>query len=238
MGQTSTPRKRIWVGTPQWRKIRAAIRKEAIGYVTKAVFAALMAAILFSLHRVENDLPALLQASKVNTSIISFASSAHSVAVAEMEFLRAVQETKCNTKFFDNDLAYVVNRGDLDLTGTCAPTQLDSQGFLIRAELMDSITLYSDALAAMAVRGSNQGLDPDSQKLAARLASLAKSGATGLDPNDSFNTALSRICSFALDSSEFSSPEAAATAYFQNRWIGGYVVENDQVFQPNNRRVM
>lgn len=107
-------------------------------------------------------------------TISKFDEGAHSVAAAQMDFIRAVRTVDCESQFFTRAYNYAKGTGGIDLRNSCTPTVIKDQELQIRQTFLNAVTLYADQLQALAAAGDDKTLDDNSQSLATATNSFAK----------------------------------------------------------------
>ena len=156
--------------------------------------------------------------SQVQDSISKFDQGAHSVATAQMTFLRSVRAVDCQDQYIQRLHDFAVGSiATIDLSGACTPKAPSDQETEIRQKLMDALTLYADKLQALATGGDSKTLGSNSQTLATNLNGFAalggfKASSIGADAE----AAVIAIAQMALDQHVFNSVRAAAAAEQNN----------------------
>jgi hypothetical protein len=152
---------------------------------------------------------------QMQDTISKFDQGAHSVATGQMAYFREVQAADCNNQFYTAAYNFSINQSNnLDLSGRCNPTVLDSDQIKIRQALMDSLTLYVDKIQTLSTSDDNKTLDANSKDLALQVNGIAKSHgfASGLSLADGVEAAVISITEMALDQRRFKDIKGAAAA--------------------------
>jgi hypothetical protein len=151
---------------------------------------------------------------RLQEPIVKFDESMHSLAVAQMSFFHAVQVADCNQQFYTKAYEYAFHdQGSFYLAGACQPAILDDDQLHLRQSLMDALVLYADKMTALAVNDDDKALSANSQKLAGRLAAVAKQGGFGsMAVSSGVGAAVTAIGEMALDQRRFGTVTEAAAA--------------------------
>lgn len=165
---------------------------------------------------------------QMQDTITKFDQGAHSAETAETSYFQAVQKADCNQQFYVSAFNFATAPRDkksghfpsvaFDATGgKCTPVELTNDEFAIRQKLMQTLTLYADAIQALAGGTDNKTFSTNSQNLAAAINKLAQQQGITLNPTASvevaaLNTAVVAITQMIFDRERFKDIKAAAAA--------------------------
>jgi len=158
-------------------------------------------------------------------TVTKFDQAAHSTATAQMSLFHQVQAAECSRDFYAQAFQFATAQKDqksdkypvvpLDLTPSCTPQELTDAQLRIRQKLMDTITLYADAIQALASGTDDATLSKNSQSLAGNIQGLAKQqGFTAVTSTDAaaLNAAVVTITSLILDHTKYKEVKEAASS--------------------------
>jgi len=162
---------------------------------------------------------------RMQDTVTKFDQGAHSAGAAQMGFFRQVQAAECTRNFYKQAFSFATAQKDpqtheypsvpLDLMPSCSPQELTNAQLEIRQKLMDTITLYADAIQALANGTDDTSLSKTSQALASNIQGLAKQeGFTAVTATDTaaLNAAVVTITSLILDHTKYKEVKDAASA--------------------------
>jgi hypothetical protein len=154
-----------------------------------------------------------------------FDQGAHSASTAQMSLFHQVQEAECRGNFYAQAFSFATRQEDprthqpisLDLAPSCNPEELTDAQLEIRQKLMDTITLYADAIQTLANGTDSTNLRENSQSLASNIQGLAKQQGftfTNVTATDTaaLNAAVVTITSLILDRTKYREVKEAAAS--------------------------
>jgi hypothetical protein len=159
-----------------------------------------------------------------------FNQGVHIAAAAEVNLFHQVQAAECARNFYrqgfdfatavrDEKGKFAPTQSVLDLDPAhCTPFELTNDELALRRKLIDSITLYADAIQALTNGTSDTNLSKGSQMLAENIQSLGKQqkfSASTADGAALLNTAVITIASAIVDHKIFTDVKTAAGAMQQ-----------------------
>jgi hypothetical protein len=165
---------------------------------------------------------------QMQDTINKFDQGAHTASTAQMSLFKQVQQAECNRNFYNTALSFAAAKKNssadkspaitLDLTAPCKHTELTDDQLQIRQKLMDSITLYADAIQTLANGTDDTNLSKNSQALATDINTLAKQqkfSAVTPATTGALNTALVTITNMILDHAKYKDIKSAASSVQQ-----------------------
>ncbi len=163
--------------------------------------------------------------SQMQDTVTKFDQGAHSAGTAEMSLFHQVQAAECSRNFYAQAFSFATAQKDqktnkypavpLDLTATCTHRELTDAQLEIRQKLMDTITLYADAIQTLANGTDDTNLSKNSQSLGSNIQDLAKQqGFTAVTATDTaaLNAAVVAITSLILDHTKYKDIKDAASS--------------------------
>jgi hypothetical protein len=162
---------------------------------------------------------------QMQDTVTKFDQGAHAAGTAEMSLLHQVQAAECSRNFYAQAFSFATAQKDkktkkypvvpLDLTAACTHQELTDAQLEIRQKLMDTITLYADAIQTLANGTDDTNLSKNSQSLASNIQGLAKQqGFTAVTATDTaaLNAAVVTITSLILDHTKYKEIKDAASS--------------------------
>ena len=162
---------------------------------------------------------------QMQDTVTKFDQGAHSASTAQMSLFRQVQTAECTRDFYKQAFSFATAQkdpdtheypaGSLDLAPSCTPQELTDAQLEIRRKLMDTITLYADAIQTLENGTDDTNLSKNSQTLASNIQGLAKQeGFTAVTATDTnaLNAAVVTITSLILDHTKYKEVKDAASA--------------------------
>jgi len=156
---------------------------------------------------------------QMQDTVTKFDQGAHSVSTAQMSLFHQVQAAECNRNFYEK--AFDFSQGQqipFDLMEPCTNKELTDDQLAIRQKLMDTITLYADAIQTLANGTDDTNLSTNSKSVASNIQNLAKQqGFTAVTSTDTsaLNAAVVAITSMILDHTKYKEIKEAASAVQQ-----------------------
>jgi hypothetical protein len=159
---------------------------------------------------------------QMQDTIGKFDQAAHSVGTAQMSLFQQIQSAECNRTFYIEAFTFSTTSKDdsgkfpsapLDLTPTCEPQELTNAQIAIRKSLLDTITLYADAIQTLASGTDNTTLSTNSQTLAGNIQKLAsQQGFTSITATNTaaLNAAVVTITGMILDHAKYKDIQTVA----------------------------
>lgn len=155
-----------------------------------------------------------------------FDQGVHTASAAEMNLFTQVQAAECSRNFYVQGFNFATAARDprtgkypdlpLDLrSNTCAHQELTDAQLAIRQQLMQTITLYADAIQSLTNGNSDTNLNDDAKTLAGKIKDLGKQQkftSTETEVGAALNTAVVTIATMIIDHSSYKDVKAAATA--------------------------
>ncbi len=147
-----------------------------------------------------------------------FDQGAHSVSAAQIGYFNDMRTAECEAQFYGAVYAYARSEtAAIDLRGNCTPLRLTDPQMTIRQNLMNSITLYADALQALSATGDDKQLDTNAQNLAAKINGLAKSGGFAVSGvGADVEAAIVGLTGMVIDNKKFTEVRDAAISQQEN----------------------
>lgn len=162
---------------------------------------------------------------QMQNTVTKFDQGVRSASIAEMALFHQVQTADCRQQFYKQAFSFATATKDqkthkypavsLNLTPSCTPQELTNTQLEIRQKLMDTITLYADAIQTLASGTDDTNLSKNSQDLARNIQGLAKQqGFTAVRASDTtaLNTAVETITSFIVDHTKYKETKEAASS--------------------------
>jgi hypothetical protein len=171
---------------------------------------------------------------QMQDTVTKFDQGAHSVSTAQMSLFHQVQAAECNRNFYEKAFNFAQgekqwkkwnkdkgNKGEefpFDLIEPCTNKELTDDQLSIRQKLMDTITLYADAIKALANGTDDTDLSTNSKSVASNIQTLAtQQKFTAITSTDTaaLNTAVVTITNLILDHKKYKEIKEAASAVQQ-----------------------
>jgi predicted Zn-dependent protease with MMP-like domain len=124
---------------------------------------------------------------QLQDTALRFDQGVHAAAAAEMTLFQSVQAAQCNRDFYragfefstaERDSgtgAFAPAESDLDMrTGQCAHTELTDDELALRQRLLDTVTLYADAIQSLTNGSADQKLGDEALALAGHIHEMGE----------------------------------------------------------------
>jgi len=156
-----------------------------------------------------------------------FDQGVHTVSTAEMNLFTQVQAAECSRNFYvqgfdfatvprDKTTGKYPERPPLDLrSNTCVHLELTDEQLALRQKLMQTITLYADAIQTLTNGTSDTNLSDEAKTVAGKIKDLGtqqKFTSTEVGVGAVLNAALVTIATMVIDHSSYKDVKSAATA--------------------------
>jgi hypothetical protein len=161
---------------------------------------------------------------QMQDTLTKFDQGAHQVNTAEISLFRQLQTAECNRLFYNQAFDFTTAASNIiDIKQVCTSNDykdMTDERLNIRKKLMDTITLYADALQSLANGTDNKNLNDNSVKLVKDVQSIANNNkfipSTVLGTNVQqdatiLNTALVTITNMILDHKKYADIKEAAS---------------------------
>ena len=160
---------------------------------------------------------------QMQDTINKFNQGTHYLNTAQMSLFHQVQEAECNRNFYSAAFKFATkDTNELDLIKPCKNEELTDDQLIIRQKLMDTITLYADAIQTLANGEDDKNLSTNSIALANSINSLAANnkfsailpsvaGAFTPVNTAALNTAVVTITNLILDHKKYKEIKDAAS---------------------------
>ena len=180
---------------------------------------------------------------QMQDTVTKFDQGVHTASIAQMNLFHQVQQAECTRNFYQEAFSFATAQKDTKTqrypqsiftitVPSCTPMELNNDQLKIRQKLMDTITLYADAIQTLANGTDDTSLSKNSQDLAASIKGLAieqKFTAITATNTAALNTAVVTITNMILDHKKYKEIKAAASSVQQELAIVVSELKNENL---------